>query len=340
MARSRVLRRPAPEVVFAGWLLLGLLSGCVDEVDRAAKQRIFSPEEPKKEVLAASQPIEVEALGRDPEKAYRVLTMTAAEALERLGPHRYAGTASFEWSYQGRKVKLSEKRTLALADAETYHVATESDRDQGLEILCLGGRTFARSKYHPFRERKRDRGHSAKVLEDVYGGLSSAESLLGHRLALTPDGAERVGGRAARRVLFGLTKDPIVAAHTTRLPPIQFPAGGPDADTQRRLDFVNLSVPRSVEGQLWVDDLTGVPLKADLSAIVSAPGEQSDEAKLAVRVAFALEAIGDKPALEEPKTFLPDDNRPNGIAAALKRFDVVPAVDGGTPESIEEPADE
>jgi hypothetical protein len=125
----------------------------------------------------------------------------------------------------------------------------------------------------------------------------------------------------AKEALRALGPDP------WKLPPIKYPTGGPDQPTRRREDFVNLRAPRSVEGTVWIDVETGVALKSRLSAKVAAPGEDKDEATLTLKIETEVKPV-EKVAVSAPDDFLPDQDRPNGIAAALERFEMQRS-DGG-----------
>ncbi|HZI09719.1 MAG TPA: hypothetical protein VE153_04950, partial [Myxococcus sp.] len=61
--------------------------GCTDPVDKAAKARIFSPEDPPKVVASAKQKLPPEDVASNPQVARRILGMDAAEVTERVGPH-------------------------------------------------------------------------------------------------------------------------------------------------------------------------------------------------------------------------------------------------------------
>lgn len=335
----------APRRLLALLALAVGLSACPDSADRAAKKRIFSAEDPPKARLAAAEPIDVALAAQDGAVTYRILAMSAAEAFERIGPFRYSATASFEWSWGKESVSLSEKRTLEQASVVEYAVHTENSRDYGVDVLRLPDRTFARAKHHKFRERRRDRGQSDLVREDAFGALHSAQTLMGNRLGLVRDRQEEVNGRQAKRFQLMVAEKPLRALGPDfwKLPPIKFPGGGPDATTRRRAEFANLRTPRSVEGSVWVDLETGVPLRAELTATIEAPGEDKDVATLVLKVQSDLVPGGEKIVLEAPADFLPDQDRPAGIAAALDRFEVR-KLDGGTAapptNDQDEPADE
>ncbi|MBI5548520.1 MAG: hypothetical protein HY901_31950 [Deltaproteobacteria bacterium] len=325
------------------WLAVAaaLFCACPNEVDRAAKKRIFSPEEPPKAKLAAAEPIAVDEIAESADSTYRVLAMSAAEAFERIGPFRFKATASFDWTYGKEAVSLSEQRSLEQASALEYALHTENSRDYGMDLVRLTDRTFAKSKYHPFRERKRDRGQSDLMREDVFGALRSAQTLLSNRLALVRDRQEDVLGRKAKRFNFMISEKPLRALGPDpwKLPPVQYPANGPDEATKRRVDFENLRKPRSVEGAVWVDLETGVPLKSQLTATIIAPGEEQDEARLVLKIQTELKPSAEPIAIAAPESFLPDQDRPTGIAAALERFDMKRADAGVASGAPSKPAD-
>lgn len=338
LLQKALLSVPRGALAAAAALALAL-AGCMDSVDRAAKKRIFSPEEPPKAKRAAAEPIDASQLARDPALAHRITTMSASEAFERVGPYRFSASASFEWTLGADKVKLSETRSLEQASETDFALKTDNDRDQGLEVVRVGSRTFAKGKYLKFRERKRDRGRADLLREDAFGALKSAQAILDDRLGVAPDGEEAVRGRPARRYLFVLAKEPARerSPNEASVPKIQFPAGGPDPSTKRRLDFQSQRSPRRVEGRLWVDQETGVPLKAELSAQVSTPGEDKDEALLLLKLKSEIRPASDV-AVAAPKEFLPDEDRPNGIARTLDRFDVG-RTDAGAAEPRAKPSE-
>src|SRR5439155_22891253 len=96
------------------WTSVLLPRPCTDSVDKAAKKRIFSPEDPPKAVASASEKLPPENVAEDPRIARRILGMGAAEATERIGPHRYSATVTFEWTAvgSGKSLRLAETRTL------------------------------------------------------------------------------------------------------------------------------------------------------------------------------------------------------------------------------------
>ncbi len=307
--------------VFKLALLLLLFAKCVDPVDRAAKQRIFSPEEPTKAKGAAAQHVPAHRLADDPALMERVFSMNSVEVWERIGPFRYTAEAAFEWTRKEKTVRLRETRELEQASISEFHLRTDNSRDHGLEYILVKGRIFARSKYHNYRERKGNRYQAEMLRDDVYGGIDTIQSLLNKRLALRkkPTFSVVVAGRKAYKYAFILDRKPS-SANAPTLPKIQYPEGGPDPQTGLGIAFAQKREPRSVEGELLIDEETGVPLRMELTARLEVP---DSETKAELVVLWKSELTTKKViTLKLPSSYLPDEGRPNAIAAALRRFGI------------------
>jgi hypothetical protein len=309
-------------------------AACTDPVDKAAKQRIFSPEDPPKAVASATERLPPEEIPRDPKLARRVLGMSAGETTERLGPHTWSATVQFEWN--GPKVvKLEETRTLVSGRGGVegdFHATLENSRDHGLEVIRARGQVYARSRYGKFRHRRRDRGIAERVRDDVYGALREADSIFRGRIALKEVGTEAYQGRTAWKYDVDLAAGPPEQPRSASVPPPQYAKGGADQDTQRRLRFAERAEPRSLDGELVVDALTSVVLRSRLEGTVSAPDEGGGAVTLRLSVASQITDIGKDPGLAAPAEFLPDADKPQGIADALDQFGIPrgEAADAGT----------
>ena len=322
-------------------VLLG--AACTDPVDKAAKKRIFSPEDPPQAVAAASQKLAPEEVADNPEVARRVLGMGAAEATERIGPHQFNATVSYEWTTPGTKnVLLKETRTLLAGSGGVsgdFHATVENSRDQGLEVLRIQNMVYAKSRYGKFRQRLRDRGIAERVREEMYGAIKDFDSLFHGRLKLTANGTVTVEERIAWK--YQVTLGPALPEKTQKLPPLVATKGGVDETTQRRLAFYELRTPRALQGEVLVDALTSVVLKTRLDGRLGVKrdarkfpdgGEaEATEAELRLVLDSQLLHIGKEPGLKTPTDFLPDQDKPEGIAATLERFGIIRAgADGGT----------
>ncbi|XXF79478.1 hypothetical protein P2318_06915 [Myxococcaceae bacterium GXIMD 01537] len=306
---------------------LALAAGaCSDPVDQAAKKRIFSPEDPPKVVASAAESLPPQDVASDPRVARRVLGMDAAEVTERLGPHAYKATLTYEWTSEASPlpVKLSETRTFRAGPGGVsgdFHGVLENTRDQGLEVMRVEGKVYARNRYGKFRQRLRDRGMAERTRAELTGAIRDLDSLFRGRLVLEPQGTITYEGRTAWRYNVKLSE--AVASAPSALPARLEPKGGRDETTRRRLGFFEHRVPQSLAGEVLVDAQTSVVLKARVDGRLSVPKEKTSEpADLRLTLEAALTEIGKDPRLKPPEDFLPDADKPQGIADALDRFGV------------------
>lgn len=328
-----------------------IVAACKDPVDQAAKKRIFSAEDPPQAVAAASQKLPPEEAADNFAISRRILEMGAAETTERIGPQTYNATISWEWSEAGKTVRLKETRELLSGPGGVsgdFIARMSNTNDQGLEVLRVGGQVYARSTYGRdgagrFRQRLRDRGMAERVREEASGALRDFDQLFHGRLKLTAQGTSTIEGRTAWKYVVALA--PAAPDDGKKLPPLATPKNGADATTKLRQHFYEARAPKTLTGEVYVDADTSVVLKARLDgrlgvAGVSIPdaGDAAD-AELHLVVESTLSGINKAPAIEAPKEFLPDEDKPDGIAAALQRFGIDrKRVDAGTPAA--EPEDE
>jgi len=320
-----------------------LAISCTDPVDKAAKKRIFSPEDPPKVIASASEKIGAAALAENPQLAERVLRMGAAEATERLGPHRFSAALSFTWTSEGRAEELKEKRLLAEGPGGVsgdFHGSLENSRDQGLEIIRVHNSVFARSRYGKFRQRLRDRGMAEREREELYAVLRDFDSLFRGQLKLSSLGPVSIRGRSAIKYAVSLAAENR-AAEESSLPPLAGPKGGIDESTARRVAFFEKSKPKSARGQVAVDAQTAVVLESRLEGVLGVPSPDGKDVTVQLAVETGVTDVGKDPAIKPPPEFLPDADKPLGIAAALDRFGIPHKARPGADAGVEaEPAEE
>jgi hypothetical protein len=308
-----------------GYLLVaaGLWAACTDPVDRAAKKRIFSPEDPPQVVASAKEKLPPESAADDSQVARRILEMGAAEETERLGPHEYAGKVTFQWTAAGATTDLSESRSFVAGRGGVsgdFDARLENSRDQGFEVLRVGGHVFAKDRYGKFRERRRDRGMAERTLEDVHGALRDFASVFDHHLRLSFQGKVTYEGRTALRYEVGLATESLADSSSTKPPPIQFSRLGPDEPSKRRQTFFAKRHFKSILGEVLVDAETSVVLQARLEGKLDVPGNPT--ALLTMSLASSIKRIGQEAALKQPADFLQDQDKPAGIAEVLDRFGI------------------
>lgn len=334
-----------PARVWRKLILLAICSACSDPVDKAAKARIFSPEDPPQAVAAASQKLPPEDVADKPEIARRVLGMSAAEATERIGAHKFVAKITFEWSGPGKNTRLVEDRSLLAGPGGVsgdFHAIQNNSSDQGFEVLRVKGSVFARSRYGKFRERKRDRGMAERVRNETYGAIRDFDALFRGRLKLTAAGTETIAGRTAWK--YSVSLGPPLKDEPRQLPPLPQAKNGPDETTRRRLNFYEAREPRVLQGAVWVDAETSVVLQTNLDGRLGVASDAGPPADLWLLLKTSLTDIGVDPKLKAPEEFLPDQDKPLGIAAAMERFGIPRAgTDGGTSGATgvpDAPADE
>ena len=327
-------------------IALFLFSACKDPVDQAAKKRIFSPEDPPQAVAAASQKLPPEEAADSSTISRRILGMGAAETTERIGPHTYGASITWEWTTAGKNIRLKESRELLSGPggiSGDFIARMTNTNEQGLEVLRVGGHVYARSTYGKdgagkLRERKRDRGMAERIRDEAAGGLRDFDQLFRGRLKLNAQGTSSLEGRTVWKYAVTLAE----AAPDTgpKLPPVMAAKNGADETTKRRQLFYDSRVPRSLQGEVYVDAATSVVLKARLDGRVGVKGADS-ESELHLVVESTLTAIGKAPVIEPPKDFLPDEDKPDGIAAALVRMGIERKVlDAGVAGGPGEPEDD
>ena len=316
--------------------LLLLAGACTRGADAEARRRVFAKDEP-----AAAAPAAPPAELADPRA---LLELDAGEAARRLGSLDWRGGVKLQVTRQGdsaaRVQQVERHRVRQLASGE-FEVESELDGGAGpgavtgKQVLWVGGMTYARNRFAPFRERPTDRGRDARrVRDESFDLLGDLARLYGPALVLTPAGEETVLGRPARRFTFSLAPVP-----TTPPGPDGrvFGAGGPDADTRRHLAFLDGWVPVAATGEALLDAATGVPLRATLRGAFSV--KEDPRVRVQVEVTGEVKAVGDKvAAVAAPKNALPDARKPAGVAAALEAAGLRARDKKG--EGAAEPADE
>jgi hypothetical protein len=332
---------------------LGTLSGCTDPADKAAKKRIFSPEDPPQAVAAASEKLPPQDAADNPVIARRILGMGAAEATERLGAHHAVATIDWEWTQAGKSIRLKETRDLLDGPggmSGDFSARLSNTNNAGLEVMRVGGRVFARNTWgrdgeSRFRERTRDRGIAERLREEAYGGLGDVDELFRGRLKLTAQSSAENTATFADRTAWKYTVSlgDALADTGSKLPAVIAPKNGQDDTTRRRQHFFEARTPVSLQGDLLVDSKTSVVLKAHVVGHLVVKGEDGGvgDTELRITIDTALSDVGKAVAIDLPKDFMPDEDKPDGVAAALTRFGLSRKnVDGGVPAAAEVPDEE
>jgi hypothetical protein len=324
----------------AAALLLSLsLLSCKRSEDQAAKQRIFSPEEPIGALAEAKEALDAGKLAEDPRLAERVVRMAQAEVAARLGAHKAQTRVQFAWFRGpgapdgGSDVALAEETTLLQAANGDFSVRQENDRNQGFELVWAKGEVFVRGLFGPFRKRRTDRSDPERVREQAMAALPTFERLA-HGLKLQKSGEATVEGRRVVRYQVTGSAGRPPPADRTDLPKLEYPlqpggGRGPDADTARRQEVWQKEEPTRVAGTLIVDAQTAVALAADLQGHFRVPGEGGPAAELDLHSVLAVSAIAKDPSVQAPQ-FDPEPSVPHAVKDPLRFLGKAPAA--GAPE--------
>src|SRR5689334_10264216 len=114
-------RTSAPMPRATAFLLALTVLSCKRSEDQAAKQRIFSPEEPVGALAEAKEALDSTRLADDPKLAERVVRMRQAEVAARISAHKAQTRVQFAWFRGpgapdgGSDVSLAEETTLLQA---------------------------------------------------------------------------------------------------------------------------------------------------------------------------------------------------------------------------------
>jgi len=323
----------------AALLLVVSLLSCKRSEDQAAKQRIFSPEEPVGALAEAKETLEAGRLAEDPRLAERVVRMAQAEVAARLGAHKAQTRVQFAWFRGpgapdgGVDVALAEETTLLQGANGDFSVRQENDRNQGFELVWVKGEVFVRGLFGPFRKRRTDRSDPERVRELAMAALPTFERLA-HGLRLQKSGEATVEGRRVVRYQVTGSAGRPPPAERNDLPKLEYPlqpggVRGPDADTARRAEVWQKEEPTRVAGTLVVDAQTAVALAADLQGHFRVPGEGGPAAELDLHSVLTVSGIGKDPGVQPPQ-FEPEPSVPHAVKDPLRFLGKPPAA--GAPE--------
>jgi hypothetical protein len=342
------MRQLAPLLAVA----LCLAFSCKRSEDEAARERIFSPEQPIGMAAEAKVPLDARRLADDPALAQRVLRMPQGEIEARLGPHRSQQRLQFAWFRGpglpdgGSEVSLAEETTLLQGPGGDFSVRLVNDHNQGFELVWVKGEAFVKSLYGSFHKRRTDRTDAQRVREQALSGLSTFDRLA-RGLKLKQAGESTVEGRKVIRYTVAGWGARAAQKEKSDLPPMLYPdpvAGqqgkgvpNPDPDTARRLELWEKEEPTRVSGTLLVDAETGAPLACDLQGHfkVAPSSEAAPAAELDLHAVMVTTALGKDPGLQTPKAE-PESSVPHAVKDPLRFLGKEPGVAPGA-ASTEEP---
>jgi len=316
MAYLRGLMSPTHLARFLALLAasLGIVSACSSRRDEQAREQDVPG---RGDGSGTGQRSAANDLGR-PLDALRV---SADEAAARAGSFDWEARVTWSVAKPGlapaHTTERHEVRQLAAGDFEVtmdLDPGSGPGSETGKQIIFSRGVTYARGRWAPFRERPTDRGEGARRHRDESFRLAAdLAHLYGPALSAQAAGEATFLGRRARRFLLSLS-----GALPREAPlPSGLPDGGYDADTRRRVDFLEGRVPVALEGELLLDAETALPLYVAMKGAFS---EKADpQLRADVELAAQVKALGAAVApVTAPSAALPDERKPKGVARALE----------------------
>lgn len=212
----------------------------------------------------AFAPVDVARAAADPDELVRAVSMPHHRVGDALGPHVFRATSSVEVTVSGggepdAREQLDVTARIEYADAQRFRALVENSADYGREILLVDGHLYLRPRYGAFHRRlPNDEDEPAGWRDDVYAELAGHLELLAAGLAVRDGGAADVNGRPARRIELAR------AERARELPAPALP---------QRAWRSSVEV-ESLSGEVFLDQETGVPLRARLEGVARARREQ------------------------------------------------------------------
>jgi hypothetical protein len=285
-----------------------------------AKERIFSrqvipPPDP------ATEPIAVDRLASDVHVQDRILEMPETEVFRRLHGFRLRGKLSMTFAGSGQRRSMTEERLVLRAQNGDLQLRLLDSNDRGMEILSVGGESYGRSRYGPFFLRDKDSDLEAQS-QDVFGVLRTLYLESDRAWALQDLG--RSEGTSPCRKFQVSTGEPRAETRPERF------AGRLDPDTAKRFQFAYGKRLEAVNGEICVDEPSGVVVTAHVSQRWTASGD-AGSGEVRVELGEEIDHSGIPRDLKVPSVVEPVPHRPRGPASVLSRYGFGPdRADGGS----------
>jgi hypothetical protein len=290
--------------------------GCHSHADEnaKAKARIFQRAEDEAPP-AGPAPIDVSALGGSAEMQDRVLGMTEADARDRAGSFRLRAKLQLRFEGPGQHLALEEERLVEQAKDGNLHARIADSDGNGMEVLSVGGKDYARSRYGPYIARDRD-SELSEHADETFGALRTLYELADRGLQLRGLGPSQ-----------GCNRFEISAGQPRPLPtPPRF-TGRLDADTTHRFQFVYGRHLAGASGELCINAM-GLPVSARVSMHWTASGD-AGIGQVRADLSETISDVGADVRILPPENPAPEPHRPRGPFATLSKFGFVAKPDGG-----------
>lgn len=240
--------------ILAAAISLSGCGGCGDEKEMQREALRLWGKDKTAQVVAdrAKEAIESDALDERPDLRSRVLNMSFDEVVERIGFARFTASARFLLKRNGHTIDVPENTVLAHGLHGSFSlVQTDKDGAVTREVIYNNGVLYGRNGHKAsMRVLGAVEGTEAKIRDEAWQPLRVFTSYYGPRCGLEKVGPSTVKSRGATEYRFVLLDgSPVIVA--------------PNMKGEKK--------PISLDGRLFVDEATGVPLKASLTGRLEIP---------------------------------------------------------------------
>lgn len=238
------------------------------------------------------------ALARFGELEKAVATPSAAVG-RALGAYRLVESARLSLARGDKHDRLDESWRLEVDGKGNHHLLREDGHGGGVETYAVDGAIVTRPRYARFVRRSAEGDEGERERDAAHHLLASCLSVIGRFAARRDDGPLSVVGRTARKVVLSLAPAPVDA-----------PADAEPGHAWRRDMKVS-----ALDGEVWVDAVTGAPLHAALTASYTAPagGGGGNDVAVTLELHADVEAVGSVPAIVAPADAAPAPRRPRPL---------------------------
>jgi hypothetical protein len=248
----------------------------------------------------AATPVDMTRIAR-PGELEKALALPSSEAGSRLGPYRLVESAHLGLGRGSdateHRAELDERWRLevdARGSAHGLHETSREGRSDGMEVYAVDGQIYTRPGFGRFARRPAEGDDAERARDQAQHVLAGYLGVLGRFAVRRDDGPAQAAGRAARKVTLSLAPAPLELDDD--LP----------AHAWRRAMHVD-----ALDGELLLDEATGLPLHAALRASYRAPhGTEGDQVTVALELKADVEAVGGVPAIVPPEGAVPSPSRP------------------------------
>ncbi len=273
--------------------LVALSFGCTKDRDNEkAKQRLWGRETiPTEAETLAKESLDAALIADDTKARARVLAMGMDELYARFGFFKYEGTAKLDLKSGEQHLRVEEKSTIEHGLHGDFRVVQTGAEEEPLrEIVYHGGILFIRNSGGDLRVQGIvNRQHKA-VRDEAWEPLRVYTGYFGERLSLKPVGTANHQGRNAVKYQLRLGPGPELVGKDTK-------------DGAKR--------PVSLDGELWVDAETAVPVKCHLAGVLEVPGKEGEGAPAVGTLEVSLDMnLASVPGKElKPEKYVPTIRR-------------------------------